>query len=98
MNTLPEAIQYLNSLGFYACERLISGERVVFAGAEAVSCVSGELIFKKGLYIRRVNNSWTIVVMEPTIAAPFTTPGTLREACDEAAALLGYVFHIPVSR
>ncbi len=96
MNTRAEAIAYLKSLGFYACERLWSRERVVFVGAEPVVSQSGMMAFKKGVYIQRWNDLWTILDMKPPFPVSTRPPTSLREACDDAAALLGYVFRIPV--
>ncbi len=97
MNTLAEAIAYLKSLGFYACERLLSEERVVFVGAGPVVSRSGMIAFKKGVYIERCNDLWTILDMKPPFPESVRPLTSLQEACDDAAALLGYVLRIPVT-
>src|SRR5215831_21165218 len=60
MNTREEAIVYLKSLGFYACERILSGERVVFVAAESVSSL-GMMTFRRAVVISRFNYLWTIL-------------------------------------
>jgi hypothetical protein len=97
MNTRVEAIAYLKSLGFYACERVLSQERVVFVGAEPVRSPSGMIAFKKGAYIRPFNDLWIMLDMEPQFRASVRQPTSLREACDDAATLLGCKFVIPVT-
>ncbi len=97
MNTRGEAIAYLKSLGLCTCERLVSGERVVFVGAGPVLSQSGMIAFKRGAYIRRVNDLWTVLPMQPLFPGSVRLPTSLQEACDDAAALLGYVLRIPVT-
>lgn len=90
MKTPAEAVAYLKSLGVYACERVLSQELVVFVAAEPVVSPSGMVAFKKGVYLRRVSALWTVMEMNPQ--SPFSLPRltSLREACDTAAAQLGY--------
>jgi hypothetical protein len=96
VETESEATAYLKSLGFYACERILLRERVVFVAADPVRSQSGMLAFRKAILIRRFHYSWTILELKPKVPPPVHPFVTLQEACDEVAAILGRAFRIPV--
>jgi hypothetical protein len=96
VKTRDEAIAYLKSLGLQACERVVSGERVIFVGAEPVVSHAGMMAFKKGVYLRQLKYSWTVVDMSQLSSVAVNSPMSLRQACDTAAALLACELRISV--
>jgi hypothetical protein len=89
MNTIAEAVKYLQSFGFFARERTWAKGDTIFVAAEPIDGDGGSSSsFRKAVYIYSRNGLWSVDDMmgHPQPSDPRCVP--LQEACEIAMETL----------